>query len=96
MLKVYGILLTQFIFTFGLILICQIKSIKDFLFTHTILLFISMSISGFVFLISFIIFMCKPDIMRRVPQNYIVLFLITIYETILNAIFLFYIVMFML
>ena len=83
MLKVFGILLTQFIFTFGLILICQIKKIKNFLFTHTILLIILMSISGFIFLTSFIIFMCKPDIMRKVPHNYIVLFLITICETIL-------------
>ena len=83
MLKVFGILLTQFIFTFGLILICQIKKIKNFLFTHTILLIISMGISGFVFLVSFIIFMCKPDTMRKVPQNYIVLFLITVCETVL-------------
>lgn len=83
MLKVYGILLTQYIFTFGFILICQIKKIKNFLFTHSILLIILMSISGFIFIVSFIIFMCKPDIMRKVPQNYIVLILITISETVL-------------
>lgn len=83
MLKVYGILLAQFVFTFSIVLICQHKKIKDFLFQHVSLYIILMSISGFVFIVSFIIFMCKPKTMRKVPQNYIVLFIITICETIL-------------
>ena len=83
MRKVYGILLIQFLFTFAFVLICQTKNIKNFLFTHPILLFILMSISGFIFLVSFIIFMCKPDLMKNVPQNYIVLILITLCETVL-------------
>ena len=32
--KVYGILLSQFILTFSLILICQINTIKNYLFSH--------------------------------------------------------------
>lgn len=83
MLKVYGILLAQFFFTFSIVLICQHKKIKDFLFQHVSLYIILMSTSGFVFIVSFIIFMCKPKTMRKVPQNYIVLFIITICETIL-------------
>ena len=83
LIKVYGILIAQFFFTFSIILICQNKKIKTFLFKHVSLYIILMSISGFVFLTAFIIFMCKPKIMRKVPQNYIVLFLITICETVL-------------
>ena len=59
------------------------KNIKIFLFTHPILLFILMSIPSFIFLVSFIIFICKPDLMKSAPQNYIVLILIQICETIL-------------
>ena len=83
MRKVCGILLTQFIFTFSLILICQIKSIKTFLLTQIKLYIILISFSGFIFLLSFIIFLCKSSIMRKVPQNYIFLFLFTISETVL-------------
>jgi FtsH-binding integral membrane protein len=83
LIKVYGILIAQFFFTFSIILVCQNKKIKVFLFKHVLLYIILMSISGFVFLTAFIIFMCKPKIMRKVPHNYIVLFLITICETVL-------------
>ena len=80
--KVYGILLTQFLLTFSLILICQINIIKKFLFSHRYLYLSLMSLSLFIFIISFIIFMCKPSLMKKVPYNYIFLFLFTISETI--------------
>ena len=81
-LKVYTILLTQFIFTFGIVLICQIKVIKNFLLNNNIL-FIFLIISVFIFIVSFIILLCKPQLMRHVPQNYIFLFTVTICETII-------------
>ena len=81
--KVYGILLFQFIFTFSLILICQIKVIKNFLYQHTKLYISLMIISAIIFIVSFIIFICYPSFLRKYPQNYIFLFLFTISETIL-------------
>ena len=81
--KVYGILLVQFLMTFGFILICQIKVIKNFLYIHISLYISLMTISGISFLISFIIFMCCPNFLRKVPHNYIFLFIFTISETIL-------------
>lgn len=83
LLKVFGILLTQFIFTFATILICQIETIKKFLFSHTLLYIILLSFSGFIFITAFIIFICNPNLVRKVPHNYIILFSITICETIL-------------
>ena len=79
--KVYGILLFQFIFTFSLILICQIKVIKKFLYIHSKLYISLMIISGIIFIVSFIIFICYPSFLRKYPQNYIFLFLFTISET---------------
>ena len=81
--KVYGILLSQFILTFSLILICQINIIKKYLLSHRDLYLSLMTLSFFIFFVSFIIFMCNPSLMKRVPQNYIFLFLFTISETIL-------------
>ena len=81
-LKVYGILLFQFIFTFGIILICQLKSIKQYLLTQKTLCISLMASFSFVYLFAFTIFLCRPDLMRKVPINYIVIFLITICETI--------------
>lgn len=83
MLKVYGILLFQFIITFGLILITQINKIKSYLLKHNILCIVSVSISAFIFLTAFILFLCNPKLMRKVPLNYFVLFLITICESII-------------
>ena len=81
--KVYGILLVQYILTFGLILICQIKVIKLFLFNQNALYISLMILSGLVFAISFAIFICFPSLMRRVPYNYIFLFLFTLSEAVL-------------
>jgi FtsH-binding integral membrane protein len=81
--KVYGILLVQFIITFSLILICQVNVIKAFLFKQKALYISLMILSGITFILSFIIFICFPNFLKKVPQNYIFLFLFTISETIL-------------
>ena len=81
--KVYGILLVQFIITFSLILICQINVIKAFLFKQKALYISLIILSGITFILSFIIFICFPSFLKKVPQNYIFLFLFTISETIL-------------
>ena len=81
--KVYGILLVQFIITFSLILICHINIIKTFLFKQKALYISLMILSGITFILSFIIFICFPSFLKKVPQNYIFLFLFTISETIL-------------
>lgn len=82
MLKVFGILLFQFIFTFGIILLCQLKIIKQYLLSQKTLCISLIGVFAFIYLFAFFIFLCKPDLMRRVPINYIVLLLITISETI--------------
>lgn len=81
--KVYGILLTQLLFTFIFVLICQIKKIKEFLFEQKILLIVLMGFSLLSFIVIFIIFLCKPSILNKVPQNYICILIITISVTIL-------------
>ena len=82
MLKVYGILLTQLLFTFGLVLICQIKKIKVFLFEQKILFIVLMSASLLSFIVIFTIFICKPKTLNKVPQNYICILIVTISITI--------------
>ena len=81
--KVYGILLTQFIITFGLILICQIKIIKNYLNRNRILYIVLMISAGLIFAVLFAIMTCYPSYLKKVPKNYIFLFLFTICETIL-------------
>jgi len=82
MLKVFGILLSQLIFTFAFVLICQIQIVKDFLLSQTTLAICLTCIVTFVYIVAFIIFLCCSDLMRRVPTNYIILFITTICVTI--------------
>ena len=42
-----------------------------------------MILSALIFIISFVIFLCYPSLLKRVPYNYIFLFIFTISETIL-------------
>lgn len=81
--KVYGLLLFLFIFIFAFIFICQIRPIKIFLLNNVILYYILISISVLIIIASFITFMCKPDILKKVPINYIFLFVNNICVTIL-------------
>ena len=82
MLKVFGILIFQLAFTFAIVLICQIKIIKDFLLSQLVLATCLLGICSFIYIVAFIIFLCKPTLMRRVPTNYIILFITTICITI--------------
>ena len=81
--KVYLILLVQFFLTFGLILICQIKIIKNYLSSNKVLYISLIVVSIIIFIFSFVILICFPSFLKKVPQNYIFLFLFTISETIL-------------
>ena len=83
MLKVFGILLFQFLITFAFIFITQIEKIKLYLFNHHVLCLVLSVLSLVLYVTSFIIFSCKPSIIREVPVNYIILFLITISMTIM-------------
>jgi len=83
MIKVYGILLTQFIITFGLILITQIEIIKNYLLDNSILFIVLFYSSIAIFLTVFVIFLCNPKLLQKVPINYIILFIITICESIM-------------
>ena len=83
MLKVFGILICQLIFTFAFVLICQIKVIKEFLLSQDVLAICLLCIALFVYIVLFIIFLCKPDLMRNVPTNYIILSITTICMTII-------------
>ncbi len=81
--KVYGILLSQFVITFGIILICQIKVIKLFLIRNKAVYVSLMILAGIIFIGAFVIISCYPSFLKKVPKNYIFLFLFTISETIL-------------
>jgi len=83
MLKVFGILIFQLLFTFCFVLICQINSIKKFLLSHTTLCYTTVGIASFVFIIILIIFLCEPRSIREFPYNYILLTLVTISQTII-------------
>ena len=70
--KVYGLLLIQLSLTFGFIVLSiEIKSLTFFLLDH-FGLYIIISIIPFIILIAIVI---KPQIMRKVPINYILLFI---------------------
>ena len=81
--KVFGILIVLFLFTFGFIFLCQIEAIKNFLDEHPFLCAILIGASSLILLITFIILLCKPILLKEVPQNYIFLILNTIAVTIL-------------
>jgi FtsH-binding integral membrane protein len=83
MLKVFGILLFQFIITFGVILIAQIEKVKTYLHHNMTLCIVLLCVSLFIYLTAFVIFMCNPNLIRKVPINYIILFTITISFTII-------------
>ena len=82
-LKVFGILLFLFLFTFGLIFLCQIEIIKNYLIDHPFLCLILIGGASIILCVSFIIMLCKPILMKAVPQNYIFLILNVIAMTLL-------------
>lgn len=83
LIKVFGILISQLLFTFTFVLITQIDSIKTSILNHPIVFLVLLLVSLFIFLVAFTIFLCKPSLFREVPINYIFLFVVTICMTIM-------------
>ncbi len=84
MIKVYGILFTQFIFTFELVLITQIIIIKEYLLNKPVLGIVLICFAAVIFLTTFIVFLCNPNkLLQKVQVNYIILTIITVCETII-------------
>ena len=82
--KVYGLLFIQLTLTFFFVYLAnEIKSLRNFIIYHYWLyLFISLIPLGIMILVIF-----KPQTTRRVPSNYILLFIFTICEGYFLALF---------
>jgi len=76
--KVYGILLIQFIVILGLILIFQIKSIKNYIRSHSNFFWALLSISTCLILIMMILYACDK-ISNKVPVNYIQIIFLAVF-----------------
>lgn len=83
--KVYGIVTFQLIFTFFFILISHTKPIKNFIAQNQALWTLLFSFSIICFIVSSCVLVCKRGLARRVPHNYIILFFITLSESIVCA-----------
>ena len=83
--KVFGIITIQLIFSFSFILLCQAKSVKNFIAHNEGLSAIILSISTIAFIISVCLISCNRELARKVPTNYILLFCVTLAESILSA-----------
>jgi FtsH-binding integral membrane protein len=81
--KVFGIVAIQLLVTFSFILICQTKKVKTIISQNQSLCVVLFVGSIICFIISTCILTCNRRIARKVPQNYILLFLVTISESIL-------------
>ena len=80
--KVYGILSIQLLITFGSVLLCQMKPIKQAIFNHQVFSGNLVIFSCFSFLVLFLCLACCRDLSRKVPYNYIFLFAITLCEAV--------------
>ena len=83
--KVFGIVTFQLIFSFSFILFCQAKSIKNFIAHNEGFCVILFSISTIIFILSVCVISCNRELARKVPTNYILLFCVTLSESILSA-----------
>ena len=79
LIKVYGILLFQFIIIFGFVLIFQIKSISSYIKTHPALYWSIYVITFIAYMVILIAFLANPENLNKVPINYFILFLMTIF-----------------
>ena len=79
LIKVYGILLFQFIIIFGFGLIFQIKSISSYIKTHPALYWSIYFITFIAYMVILIAFLANPENLNKVPINYFILFLMTIF-----------------
>ena len=83
--KVFGIVAIQLTFTFLFILFCQTKIIKNFISKNHTLCTILFITSIICFIIFSCILICNRRLSRTVPQNYILLFFVTLSESIICA-----------
>lgn len=79
--KVYGIFLFQLVLTFGIVCITFIDTVKLFLTTHLYIFYIVLVATVFLFLI----LICCKKIAKKVPANYILLFVWTFLESYMLA-----------
>ena len=80
--KVFGIVAFQLTFTFLFILFCQTKTIKNFISRNQLFCTLLLSTSIICFIVCCCILSCSRRIARTVPHNYILLFLVTLSESI--------------
>ena len=78
LMKVYGILLFEFLFIFALVLIFHIPSVKDYIYETPAFFWAFLAISLFMIVFILLLFECCPNVLRSVPCNYICLFIIAI------------------
>ena len=81
--KVFGILFAQLSFTFLFVLLFQLNIIKSFFMKHEKFAVASIFFSLFAFMIIYFTLICNRKLGRTVPYNYIILFAITFFETII-------------
>ena len=79
LIKVYGILLFQFIIIFGFVLLFQIKSISSYIKTHPKIYSSIYVITFIAYMVILIAFLANPENLNKVPINYFILFLMTIF-----------------
>ena len=83
--KVFGIVTFQLIFSFLFILMCNTKVVKKFI-SRNQTFWVLMTLSSVIcFIISACILICNRRLARKVPHNYILLFFVTLSESILCA-----------
>lgn len=80
--KVYGILSIQLMITFCFVFLFQIPGLKSFVMLHQSLCGNLLLMSSLAFITLFLILVCKRDLAKTVPCNYIYLFAITLCESI--------------
>ena len=85
LMKIYGIVLFQFIIIFALVLIFQIRVIKYYLHENIAFFWAFLGISIFVLIFPVILFICFPNVLKKVPYNYIILFTFTLFLAIFCA-----------
>ena len=80
--KVFGIVTFQLTFTFLFILFCQTKTMKNFISRNQILCSLLLTTSIICFIVCGCILSCSRRIASKVPHNYILLFMVTLAESI--------------
>lgn len=74
LMKVYGIVLFEFIIIFGLVFIFQINSVKKYLQENTGFYWAFFGTFLVILVLLTVFYSCETSIFRKVPINYIVLF----------------------